>query len=179
MKDRVLTAEEKLSLVQLIGISNTVEDLKKNMGSYLKNNIFTDKKVDTTSEIPPKEASVEDKPLIIESTIEDTDIKDASIYDSKYLDIVKEDLTKEKEKNPDSRKTEIVSDTEIDKVEETPDEEPAEETVEEPKDSGFLTEEEIYNNNDKFVESLQKSQVLEKKINPWEGLRTVTPGDKI
>lgn len=172
-ENRTLTAEEKLALVQLIGISNTINDVRRHISSYLEINIDKEETPPTKEVIIPKEevTSVTNAKTDIKTINDKVNIGDASIYDSKYLDIVKEDLAKQKS-NTDKRKTEIVNDH----IDYTISNEP---TIEDKVDisanerHGYLTEEELFGSD--IV--TEKSPVLEKKINPWEGLRTVTPGD--
>jgi hypothetical protein len=184
-ENRLLTADEKLALVQLIGISNTVNDLKKNMGSYLKNNLAENKKEVVEEEPPVREEIIvntnEDISLPNTSSV---NITDASIYDSKYLDLVKNDLANQKP-NIDERKTEIINEPAETVTNEINTEPVMEETTleEEPDISvneryGYLTEEELFGDRKEEPVKEAKAQVLEKRVNPWEGLRTVSPGEK-
>ena len=179
-ENRTLTAEEKLALVQLIGISNTINDVKKNIGSYLKNNLLANKKEVKETDPPVKETSiVNNNEDITVTNTDNVSISDASIYDSKYLDLVKGDLSNQKP-NTDERRTEIINEpTEIitNEVNFEPTIEKVEPDISVNEKYGYLTEEELF--EDRKIEPIKeiKTQVLEKKVNPWEGLRTVTPGE--
>lgn len=180
-EDRTLTAEEKLALVQLIGISSTVKDVKRHIGSYLKNNVLKEENPPIREDaIIPEKETTEYNNEAVDTIKSNVNISDTSIYDSKYLDIVKEDLARQKP-NTDERKTEIVNEPEIivtNEVNTEPVIEKEEPDISVNERYGYLTEEELFGDREKEAVKEVKTQVLEKKTNPWEGLRTVTPGEK-
>ena len=149
-KDKNLTAEEKIKIINLVAISQTREELTTFINNYLSKN-------QEQIEVPPLEENYNIDPTKIDIST----INSPNIYDQKYRHLVEMDRQNHPREN-EKIKLEV------------PEEQIPSDTIRSTSPSYGLNE--IV----PPLEEPEKPKVLEKTINnPWasSGAKTVSPGE--